>query len=95
VPWYSCHDPDLNRDCGLGTGFGLSVFLRNGDRVVRSYFTEARGVGRLRFDLNVLDLTPLGCQEDWKDSPDGWPQTPPYWWRLPDEYPTENGTLVA
>jgi predicted dithiol-disulfide oxidoreductase (DUF899 family) len=35
----------------------------------------------------MLDLTPLGRQETWEDSPEGWPQTPPYeWWRLHDEY---------
>jgi predicted dithiol-disulfide oxidoreductase (DUF899 family) len=34
-----------------------------------------------------LDLTPLGRQENWEDSPAGWPQTPPYeWWRRHDEY---------
>jgi len=37
--------------------------------------------------VNLLDLTPLGRQEDWEDSPAGWPQTPPYlWWRKHDEY---------
>ena len=36
-----------------------------------------------------LDLTPLGRQETWEDSPNGWPQTPPYiWWRRHDEYGT-------
>jgi hypothetical protein len=35
----------------------------------------------------LLDLTPLGRQEDWENAPDGWPQTTPYvWWRLHDEY---------
>jgi predicted dithiol-disulfide oxidoreductase (DUF899 family) len=44
-------------------------------------------VDRLRFDFNVLDLTPFGRQEQWEDSPDGWPQTQPYaWWRRHDEY---------
>src|SRR5205823_13700142 len=67
--------------------FGLSVFLRDGDDVFRTYFTSARGVDRLRADFNLLDLTPLGRQETWEDSPEGWPQTPPYaWWRLHDEY---------
>jgi predicted dithiol-disulfide oxidoreductase (DUF899 family) len=36
---------------------------------------------------NYLDITALGRQEDWEDSPTGYPQTPPYeWWRLHDEY---------
>jgi predicted dithiol-disulfide oxidoreductase (DUF899 family) len=77
--------------------FGLSVFLRDGDSVYRTYFTSARGVDRLRIDVNLLDLTPLGRQEEWEDSPQGWPQTPPYvWWRYHDEYddvaqPAERG----
>lgn len=41
----------------------------------------------MRLDFMLLDLTPYGRQEDWEDSPDGRPQTPPYrWWRLHDEY---------
>jgi predicted dithiol-disulfide oxidoreductase (DUF899 family) len=36
-----------------------------------------------------LDLTPLGRQEEWEDTPPGRPQTPPYGrWRLHDEYET-------
>ena len=72
--------------------FGLSVFLRDGDEVFRTYHTNGRGVDRLRFDFNLLDLTPFGRQEQWEDSPPGWPQTPPYgWWRLHDEYEPETG----
>lgn len=89
VPWYSSYPGSFNAACGVGSGFGLSVFLRHGDRAFRSYFTTARGVDRLRYDLSYLDLTPLGRQETWEDSPEGWPQTPPYrWWRLHDEYET-------
>ncbi len=87
VPFYSSRGTDFSEDTGTGSGFGLSVFLRDGQHVYRTYFTTARGVDRLRFDFNVLDLTPYGRQEDWEDSPVGWPQTKPYeWWRLHDEY---------
>jgi len=93
VPWYSSYGSDFNYDFGVTTGegetFGLSVFLRDGESVYRTYFTDRRGVDRLRMDFNLLDLTALGRQEEWEDSPDGWPQTPPYqWWRLHDEYET-------
>ena len=48
-----------------------------------------RGVEALGSTWTFLDLTPLGRQEDWEDSPEGWPQTRPYeWWRLHDEYHT-------
>jgi predicted dithiol-disulfide oxidoreductase (DUF899 family) len=32
-------------------------------------------------------VTVYGRQEEWEDSPDGWPQIKPYqWWHLHDEY---------
>jgi predicted dithiol-disulfide oxidoreductase (DUF899 family) len=92
VPWYSSYGSDFNLDLGVtspsgGEGFALSAFLRDGDDVYRTYYTRSRGVDRLRFDFNVLDLMPLGRQEEWEDSPAGWPQTPAYgWWRMHDEY---------
>jgi predicted dithiol-disulfide oxidoreductase (DUF899 family) len=91
VPWYSSHDSDFNDDFGLSTPegetFGLSVFIRDGDAVYRTYFTAGRGVETLGPVWTYLDLTPLGRQEDWEDSPDGRPQTERYtWWRRHDEY---------
>jgi predicted dithiol-disulfide oxidoreductase (DUF899 family) len=36
---------------------------------------------------SYLDITALGRQEEWEDSPEGYPQTPPYaWWNWHDEY---------
>ncbi|TQS39510.1 DUF899 domain-containing protein [Cryptosporangium phraense] len=87
VPWYSSFGSDFSDDLGLGGMFGLSVLLRDGDDVFRTYFTSGRGVDRLRLDFNLLDLTPYGRQEAWEDSPDGWPQTPTMQWLRPhDEY---------
>jgi predicted dithiol-disulfide oxidoreductase (DUF899 family) len=91
IPWYSSAGSDFNRDFGVttdrGETFGLSVFLRDGDDVYRTYFTNRRGVEALGSVWTFLDLTPLGRQETWEDSPQGYPQTPPYqWWRLHDEY---------
>jgi Bacterial protein of unknown function (DUF899) len=35
---------------------------------------------------NYLDITALGRQEEWEDSPGGYPRTPPYeWWIWHDE----------
>jgi predicted dithiol-disulfide oxidoreductase (DUF899 family) len=86
IPWYSSSD-EFSADCGIGGGFGLSVFLRDGEWVFRTYFTAGRGVEALGSTWTFLDLTPLGRQEAWEDSPAGYPQTPPYqWWRLHDEY---------
>ncbi|ALG06688.1 DUF899 domain-containing protein [Kibdelosporangium phytohabitans] len=74
LPWYSAYGNTFYDDLGLGGGFGLSVFLRDGGEVFRSYYTDGRGVDRLRTDHNLLDLTPYGRKEVWEDSPDGWPQ---------------------
>jgi predicted dithiol-disulfide oxidoreductase (DUF899 family) len=91
IPWYSSARTDFNDDFGLSTDrgetFGLSVFFRDGDRVFRTYFTSGRGVEMLGSAWSFLDLAPLGRQETWEDSPEGWPQTAPYvWWRRHDEY---------
>jgi predicted dithiol-disulfide oxidoreductase (DUF899 family) len=91
IPWYSSARSDFNVDFGLttddGETFGLSVFLRDGGDVYRTYFTSERGVEALGSVWTFLDLTPLGRQETWEDSPEGYPQTPPYeWWRRHDEY---------
>jgi predicted dithiol-disulfide oxidoreductase (DUF899 family) len=75
VPFYSSRGTTFSDDCGAGGGFGLSVFLRDGDDVYRTYFTNGRGVDRLRFDMNVFDLTALGRQEEWEELPGGWPRT--------------------
>jgi predicted dithiol-disulfide oxidoreductase (DUF899 family) len=91
VPWFSSIGSDFNVDFGVttdrGETFGLSVFLREGDSVFRTYFTSGRGVEALGSNWTFLDLTPLGRQEDWEDSPAGYPQTSRYdWWRRHDEY---------
>jgi predicted dithiol-disulfide oxidoreductase (DUF899 family) len=99
IPWYSSFDSDFNVDFGLspvtpqpseyqdGETFGLSVFLQDGDEVFRTYFTNLRGVEALGSVWTFLDLTPFGRQEDWEDSPQGWPRGPRYeWWRRHDEY---------
>ena len=65
-------------DCGTSGGFMLSFFLRDGADVYRTYSTTSRGVDRLLFVNNILDLTVYGRQEDWEDSPAGWPQHPTY-----------------
>jgi predicted dithiol-disulfide oxidoreductase (DUF899 family) len=99
IPWYSSFESDFNVDFGVspeqpkegvyqdGESFGLSVFIREGDDVFRTYFTTHRGVEALGSFWTFLDLTPLGRQEEWEDSPEGYPQGKPYeWWRRHDEY---------
>jgi predicted dithiol-disulfide oxidoreductase (DUF899 family) len=78
LPFLSSRDTTFRADCGSDGGFMLSLFLRDGDDVYRTYNTTSRGVDRLLFVNNMLDLAPYGRQEDWEDSPEGWPQEPTY-----------------
>jgi predicted dithiol-disulfide oxidoreductase (DUF899 family) len=99
LPWYSSFGTDFNPDFGVGPevpeagkyqdgeSFGMSALLQEAGEVYRSYFTSGRGVETLGPVWTLLDLTPFGRQEEWEDSPPGYPQTPPYkWWRRHDEY---------
>jgi predicted dithiol-disulfide oxidoreductase (DUF899 family) len=87
IPWYTVIGEAFQKACGTTESFALDVFLRDGERVFLTYATTGRGVEALGSVWTFLDLTPLGRQEDWEDSPEGYPQTPPYgWWRLHDEY---------
>ncbi len=78
MPFVSSRDTTFSNDCGADDGFMLSVFLKNEGDVYRTYSTGARGVDRLVFVHNILDLCPYGRQEEWEDSPPGWPQHPTY-----------------
>lgn len=91
LPWYSSSDSDFNTDMGVTVDgeewHGVSVFLRDGTDVYRTYFTGDRGVEHLGSHWTYLDLTPFGRQETWEDSPPGWPQTETYTWqRRHDDY---------
>jgi predicted dithiol-disulfide oxidoreductase (DUF899 family) len=88
--WYSSEGSDFNKDFGLttdkGENYGLSVFIHDDKDVYRTYFTSGRGIEALNI-WTFLDLTPFGRQEEWEDSPAGWPQTKQFvWWRRHDEY---------
>ena len=87
IPWYTLTD-DFDADFGVDEWHGHNAFIRDGDRVFRTYFTDARGDEALGTTWSYLDLTALGRQEEWEDSPDGYPQDPPYgWWDYHDAYP--------
>jgi len=61
-----------------GEEHGLSVFFRLGDDLFHTYSVYARGTEGLVDSYRLLDVTPYGRQEDWEDSPPGWPQRPTY-----------------
>ncbi|GAA1510973.1 DUF899 family protein [Sphaerisporangium rubeum] len=78
LPFVSSRGTTFSADCDAGGGFMLTVFLRDGDDIYRTYNTTSRGVDRLLFGHSILDLTPYGRMQDWEDSPPGWPQRPTY-----------------
>ena len=86
MPWFTITD-DFDADFGVDEWHGTNAFLRDGDQVFRTYFIDSRGDEAMGSTWSYLDMTALGRQEEWEDSPEGYPQTAPYqWWRLHDEY---------
>jgi len=85
MPWYTVTD-DFDADFGVDEWHGTNAFIRDGDRVFRTYFINNRGDEALGSTWSYLDMTALGRQEEWEDSPEGYPQEPPYgWWVWHDE----------
>jgi predicted dithiol-disulfide oxidoreductase (DUF899 family) len=80
MTWYSTASSPFGDDMGapLGGGFQVNVFLRDGDTVYRTWNTQGRGTEQLSHSFALIDLLPYGRQEDWQDSPEGWPQGPTY-----------------
>jgi predicted dithiol-disulfide oxidoreductase (DUF899 family) len=86
MPWYTLTD-GFDADFGVDEWHGTNAFIRDGDRVFRTYFINNRGDEAMGGTWSYLDLTALGRQEEWEDSPEGYPQTPAYeWWNWHDEY---------
>ena len=85
-----------------GESHGLSVFFRIGDEIFHTYSAYARGTESLTDAYRLLDVTPYGRQQEFEDSPSGWPQKPTYGWlslaesfNCPDSYKSRVGTLRA
>ncbi|MDH7973345.1 DUF899 domain-containing protein [Sphingomonas sp. AR_OL41] len=89
MPWYSITD-GFDVDFGVDQWHGHNVFIRDGADVFRTYFVNNRADEAIGSTWSYLDLTALGRQEAWEDSPPGYPQTPPYkWWNWHDNYAGE------
>jgi predicted dithiol-disulfide oxidoreductase (DUF899 family) len=89
-PWYTIvpsADAAFDVDFDVDEWHGTNSFIRDGDRVFRTYFINSRGDEVFDNTFHFLDMTALGRQEVWEDSPEGYPQTKPYeWWRWHDDY---------
>jgi len=92
MSWYTITD-SFHADFGVDEWHGHNVFIRDGDRVFRTYFINNRGDEAMGSTWSYLDMTALGRQELWEDSPEGYPQGKPYeWWRWHDDYAAEAAT---
>jgi predicted dithiol-disulfide oxidoreductase (DUF899 family) len=86
IPWYTLTD-DFAADFGVDEWHGTNAFIRDDEKIFRTYFIDARGDEAMGSTWSYLDVTALGRQEEWEDSPEGYPQTPPYrWWNYHDAY---------
>jgi predicted dithiol-disulfide oxidoreductase (DUF899 family) len=86
IPWYTITD-SFDADFGVDLWHGHNAFIREGERLLRTYFINSRGDEAMGSTWSYLDMTALGRQEAWEDSPEGYPQTRPYkWWNWHDSY---------
>jgi predicted dithiol-disulfide oxidoreductase (DUF899 family) len=85
IPWFTITD-SFDADFGVDEWHGTNAFVRDGDRVFRTYLVNSRGDEAMGSTWSYLDISALGRQEEWEDSPAGYPQTKPYeWWGYHDE----------
>lgn len=86
IPWYTITD-SFDADFGVDEWHGTNVFIRDGDGIYRTYFLNNRGDEKMGGTWSYIDITPLGRQEAWEDSPEYYPQGPTYkWWNWHDAY---------
>ena len=87
IPWYTITD-EFDADFDVEQWHGTNAFYRDDDgRVYRTYFIDSRGDEAMGTTWAYLDITALGRQEEWENSPEGYPQTRPYqWWNYHDNY---------
>jgi predicted dithiol-disulfide oxidoreductase (DUF899 family) len=92
MPWYSAQDSAEALLTGRRVGmFHLVFYLRQGDRVFETYWTNGRGVEVMDNSYALLDMTPYGRQEPWEDSPEGWPRS----WEVDGGNLRTNGRPIA
>ncbi len=73
IPWYTITD-SFDADFGVDEWHGHNAFIRDGERVFRTYFINSRGDEAMGTVWSYLDMTALGRQETWEDSPEGYPR---------------------
>lgn len=86
MPWVTITD-SFDADFGVDEWHGHNAFIRDGDQIFRTYLINSRGDEAMGTVWSYLDMTALGRQEEWEDSPEGYPQEPRYkWWNWNESY---------
>src|SRR5262249_30512989 len=86
MPWYTITD-DFDTDFGVTECQATNAPTREGDRLFRTYFINARGDEAMGSPWSSQDIPAPRRQQAWEASPQGYPQTPPYaWWNWHDAY---------
>src|SRR5947209_2330353 len=62
MPWYTITD-DFDTDFGVDEWHGTNAFIRDGDRVFRTYFINNRGDEALGSTLSYLDMTTISAAD--------------------------------
>ena len=62
----------------MGPVPGYSYYLLKDGEIYLTYTATARGTEAHVTLAAIMDRTCYGRQQDWEDSPDGWPQYPTY-----------------
>ena len=55
------------KDFGVDQWHGTNAFIRDGQRITRTYFVNSRGAEAMGSTWSYLDITALGRQEQWED----------------------------
>lgn len=85
--WVSSGDTTYHHDWGWtdtddqgneGQRPGYSYYLLHHGTPYLTYMTTGRGTEAILPVAHMMDRTCYGRQEDWEDSPEGWPQFPTY-----------------
>jgi predicted dithiol-disulfide oxidoreductase (DUF899 family) len=89
MPWYTITD-SFDSDFGVDQWYGYNAFIRDGDKTFRTCFINGRAAEVMGTTWSYLDMSALGRQEAWEDSPEGYPQDPPHsWLNWHDNYDAE------
>ncbi len=75
MPWYTITD-SFDADFGVAEWHGHNAFIRDGERIYRTYWINSRGDEAMGTVWSYLDMTALGRQEIWEDFTGGLPAEP-------------------